>query len=101
MRCNVKTCYLYSMTSRLVNVRLDADRLRKVGRLRERGVAMSDLVRQAIDERFEALTSSANNHELPCSRVSGGKHARIAPKDAQVPRTCNDGTITSCPSTTA
>ena len=64
MRCNVKTCYLYSMTSRLVNVRLDADRLRKVGRLRERGVAMSDLVRQAIDERFEALTSSANNHDV-------------------------------------
>lgn len=43
------------MRSRLVNVRLDADRFRKVQTLRERGVALSDVVRQAIDERFAQL----------------------------------------------
>jgi len=51
----VKTCYLYNMTSRLVNVRLDADRLRKAQTLRARGMALSDVVREAIDERFAAL----------------------------------------------
>jgi hypothetical protein len=43
------------MRSRLVNVRLDEERLRKAQRLREHGVAISDLVREAIDERFDAL----------------------------------------------
>jgi hypothetical protein len=38
-----------------MNVRLDEERLRKARRLREHGVAISDLVREAIDERFEAL----------------------------------------------
>ena len=37
------------MTSRLVNVRLDEERLRKAQTLRESGVALSDLVREAID----------------------------------------------------
>jgi len=39
------------MSSGLINVRLDAERLRKVRRLRERGVRLSDVVREAIDER--------------------------------------------------
>ncbi len=43
------------MTSRLINVRLDADRLRKARVLRERGVPLSDVVRGAIDERYSAL----------------------------------------------
>lgn len=43
------------MASRLVNVRLDEERLQKARTLREAGVALSDLVRQAIDERFEEL----------------------------------------------
>ena len=47
------------MTSRLVNVRLDADRLRKAQRLRERGVALSDVVREAIDKRFAELRSTS------------------------------------------
>ena len=51
----VKTCYLYSMGSRLVNVRLDAERLRKAQTLRRRGVTLSDVVREAIDERFSEL----------------------------------------------
>ena len=36
----------------LVNVRLDPDRARKVRLLREQGIALSDLVREAIDERY-------------------------------------------------
>jgi hypothetical protein len=43
------------MSSRLVNVRLDEERVRKAQALRERGVALSDVVREAIDERFAAL----------------------------------------------
>ena len=54
----VKTEYLYSMSSRLINVRLDADRLRKAQTLRARGMALSEVVRQAIDERFAALRRS-------------------------------------------
>ncbi len=43
------------MSSRLLNVRLDEDRVRKARKLRETGVALSDVVREAIDARFEAL----------------------------------------------
>ena len=45
------------MSSGLINVRLDAERLRKVRKLRERGVKLSDVVREAIDERFHRLRS--------------------------------------------
>jgi hypothetical protein len=38
-----------------MNVRLDEDRLRKARKLRETGVALSDVVREAIDARFSAL----------------------------------------------
>lgn len=51
----VKTSHLYHMGSRLVNVRLDEERLRKARKLRESGVALSDVVREAIDARYEAL----------------------------------------------
>jgi hypothetical protein len=54
----VKTVYLYSMGSRLVNVRLDEEHVRKAQALRERGVTLSDVVREAIDERFAALRQS-------------------------------------------
>jgi hypothetical protein len=47
--------YLYNMSNALLNVRLDAERVRKVQLLRERGVSLSDVVRQAIDERFDEL----------------------------------------------
>jgi hypothetical protein len=46
------------MSSRLVNVRLDADRIRKAQKLRAHGMALSDVVREAIDERFAALRRS-------------------------------------------
>jgi len=36
----------------LVNVRLDPERTRKVQLLRERGISLSDLVREAIDARY-------------------------------------------------
>jgi hypothetical protein len=51
----VKTEYLYSVSSRLINVRLDQQRLRKARKLKESGIALSDVVREAIDRRFEAL----------------------------------------------
>ena len=47
------------MGSRLVNVRLDSERFRKVQTLRRRGVALSDVVREAIDDRFSALRSTS------------------------------------------
>lgn len=43
------------MESRLVNVRLDEKRVRKVETLRKRGVSLSAVVREAIDARFAAL----------------------------------------------
>lgn len=46
------------MTHRLVNVRLDPDRLEKARRLREDGLTLSDLVREAIDRRYEQLVGS-------------------------------------------
>jgi hypothetical protein len=47
------------MGSRLVNVRLDAERIRKAQRLREHGVALSDVVREAIDERYASVRSGS------------------------------------------
>jgi hypothetical protein len=52
------------MSSRLVNVRLDAERLRKVQTLRERGVALSDVVREAIDERFAAVHRAGSQPDV-------------------------------------
>jgi len=45
------------MSSGLINVRLDPERLRRVRTLRERGVNLSEVVRDAIDERFLRLRS--------------------------------------------
>lgn len=46
------------MSARLVNVRLDEDRLRKARMLRAQGVTLSDVVRDAIDERFDQMNRS-------------------------------------------
>ncbi|HUF47751.1 MAG TPA: hypothetical protein VMM93_08035 [Vicinamibacterales bacterium] len=43
------------MGSRLVNVRLDEVRARKARRLRTAGVTLSDVVRDAIDARYDQL----------------------------------------------
>lgn len=56
--------YIYSMTTRLVNVRLDQERLRKAQTLRESGVTLSNLVREAIDERFDELAGSGTVRDL-------------------------------------
>jgi hypothetical protein len=52
------------MESRLVNVRLDEERLRKARTLRESGVTLSDVVREAIDARYEALRESGSPREV-------------------------------------
>jgi len=61
---DVKTDYLYSLGSRLINVRLDEERIRKVRTLRERGIALSEVVRQAVDERFAALRRSESPRDV-------------------------------------
>jgi len=43
------------MRSRLINVRLDEERVRKARKLRDHGIVLSELVREAIDSRFDAL----------------------------------------------
>jgi hypothetical protein len=48
------------MATTLVNVRLDPVRRRKARILRARGVTLSDVVREAIDERFAALERSTS-----------------------------------------
>ena len=52
------------MSSRLVNVRLDRDRFRKAQVLRERGVTLSDIVREAIDQRFAELGHSSSTADI-------------------------------------
>jgi hypothetical protein len=52
------------MNSRLVNVRLDAERARKVQRLRDRGVTLSAVVREAIDQRFASLGESTTQRDV-------------------------------------
>ena len=43
------------MGTRLVNVRLDEEHMRKARALRASGIAVSDLLRQVIDERYERV----------------------------------------------
>ena len=51
-------------SSRLLNVRLDEHRLRKARRLRESGIALSDVVREAIDARFEELSRAVTTRDI-------------------------------------
>ena len=46
------------MATRLVNVRLDEERTRKARALRDSGIAVSDLLRDAIDRRYEQVVRS-------------------------------------------
>ena len=50
--------YLYIVSSRLLNVRLGEAHVRKTLVLRDRGITLSDVVREAIDARFAALEPS-------------------------------------------
>jgi hypothetical protein len=52
------------MGSQLINVRLDEERLRKARQLREHGVTLSDVVREAIDERFAALRRDGASRDV-------------------------------------
>ena len=45
---------------RLINVRLDEERLRKAQQLREKGIVLSDVVREAIDARYDAMRKPAD-----------------------------------------
>lgn len=47
-----------------MNVRLDEDRLRKARTLREQGIGLSDIIREAIDVRFEQLNRSRSGREV-------------------------------------
>ncbi len=69
------------MSSRLVNVRLDEERLRKAKALRKKGIALSDLVRTAIDERYERSLSSRGPRDV---------RAIFARLDAEYPITAKD-----------
>lgn len=69
------------MSSHLVNVRLDEERLRKAKALREKGIALSDLVRTAIDERYEKYLSSHGPRDVP---------AIFARLDAEYPISAKD-----------
>ena len=52
------------MSSRLLNVRLDPQRLRKAQALRQAGIPLSDVVREAIDRRFEAMRRPRGTREV-------------------------------------
>ena len=87
------------MKATLVNVRLDEARVRKARALRKSGLRLSDVVRQAIDERFEGLSErgclsdgesgSAPNRSRPCrvkgTRISRNAGRRVAMRDTVFP----------------
>lgn len=52
------------MSSRLFNVRLDEERLRRAKVLRENGITLSDVVRTAIDQRYEEFLSSCGPRDV-------------------------------------
>lgn len=52
------------MSTRLVNVRLDEERLRKARALREKGITLSDLVRAAIDARYAQALASRGHRDV-------------------------------------
>lgn len=75
------------MSSRLINVRLDADRLRKALSLRKNGITLSDVVREAIDERYEKLRTTSSKDIGGLVRRLFDEHPDppdIAPRDYDV-----------------
>jgi hypothetical protein len=56
------------MSTRLVNVRLDAERTRKARALRAGGIAISDLLREAIDRRYEQVVRSPQGLDVGAIR---------------------------------
>jgi len=53
------------VASRLINVRLDEARLRKLRTLRDGGVTISEVVREAIDARYERLRGARQPLDVP------------------------------------
>jgi hypothetical protein len=51
------------MSTRLVNVRLDEEHMKKVRRLRANGVILSELVRETIDQRYDQLVRSPRRRD--------------------------------------
>jgi hypothetical protein len=79
---HVKTCYLYIMSSkRLVNVRLDEERLRKAKALRKKGLALSEIVRAAIDQRYEQALSEGRPRDVGAIFARLDDHFPLAAKD--------------------
>ena len=60
----VNTLYIYKMSGRLVNVRLDGQRLRMARKLRVAGITLSDLVREAIDRRYEQVVALSEPRDV-------------------------------------
>lgn len=52
------------MSSRLVNVRLDEDLLRKAKVLRGNGITMSELLRDAIDQKYAQLNKPRPRRDI-------------------------------------
>jgi hypothetical protein len=52
------------MSGRLVNVRLDEQRLKMAQKLRGEGIALSDLVREAIDRRYDQLVALSKPRDV-------------------------------------
>ena len=52
------------MNHRLVNVRLDERRLERARRLRAKGITLSDLVRDAIDQRYDQLVTPSRRRDV-------------------------------------
>ena len=61
---DVKIMYLYRMSTKLVNVRLDERRLERARRLRAKGITLSSLVRDAIDREYEDLVQSSKRRDV-------------------------------------
>ena len=78
------------MGSRLVNVRLDDDRLRKVRKLRENGIAVSDIVREAIDERFQQLPAKQQPRDVVAILRRIYEQYPVQPGERPLPYDVND-----------
>jgi hypothetical protein len=55
------------MSSRLINVRLGQERLRKARKLKESGIAISDVARGANDQRLAALREQDKPRDVGAS----------------------------------
>ena len=69
------------MSSHLVNVRIDEERLRKVKALRKRGIVLSALVRTAIDERYAQTLSCREPRDVQAIFARLDKEYPITLKD--------------------